>query len=127
MSDEFRSTMRWMLKTDWACGGASIPASSVLEAPANIVTGALDGEIRWQGWTVRPPLPLDAIALDTDSATQMQVWYPAYLHHQLQCAPGVRADLKARQAAEANWKATRQRISLEIVSDDLKARLKEGG
>jgi hypothetical protein len=115
MLDEFRSTMKWMLREDWCCGSASIPSGTVLEGPCHVVTGELDGPIVWQGHVVRPPLPLSAIALDTDAATQMQDWYHHSLWHQLFCAPGVAPDLKARREAIANWRSTRERIALDIA------------
>jgi hypothetical protein len=67
----------------WCCGSLSIPASTILEAQCNLVTGEIEGEIRWGGSVVRPPLPIDCVALDTDSATQMAEWYPA---HSITCS-----------------------------------------
>jgi len=61
--------MKWQLAGDWPVGPAVIPAGTVL-------TGVLgpDGKL-----VVSPPLtaplPLNAVALDTDAALQMCMWY----------------------------------------------------
>jgi hypothetical protein len=117
-------TMSWRINGDWNCGSLSIPSGTVLHGPCHMVTRELDGPIVWEGRTVTLPLPLNVIALDDDAATMMQVWHPSYLHHALLCAPGVKANLAALREAKADWAETCERMRLDAINEDLKARLK---
>jgi hypothetical protein len=61
--------MRWQLAGPWPIGPAVIPAGTIITA----VVGP-DGGLVFDH-TVRPPMPINAAALDHEAALQMCMWY----------------------------------------------------
>ena len=89
--------MRWQLRgAGWPVGHPhcpqSIPAGTILSGVAG-PDGELAEPPTWHGQTLPMPMPLDAGALDEESALQMCMWYDESATiggwHQLHFAPGI--------------------------------------
>ena len=60
--------MRFQLLGLWPIGQYTIPADTVIEV--------IDGKANWNGVELRPPLPMNAKALDQSAYIAMCEWYP---------------------------------------------------
>ena len=58
--------MKWQLAGDWPAGPAVIPAGTILTGDVGP-----DGKLVFDNTAVSAPLPLNAVAQDTDAALQM--------------------------------------------------------
>jgi hypothetical protein len=90
--------MKWLLRGDWPVSQGCIPADTIISAIAR------DGELveapKWNGVTLPPPMPLNAVALDEEAALMMLKWHPEQWHR-LYFGPGIDPDtIKARAAAK---------------------------
>ena len=95
--------MRWQLRgAGWPVGHPhcpqSIPAGTILSGVAG-PDGELAEPPTWHGQTLPMPMPLDAGALDEESALQMCMWFDQELWHRLVFAPSIDRDAVMARAA----------------------------
>ena len=94
--------MRWQLAGPWPVGPAVIPAGTIITA----VVGP-DGGLVFDR-TVRPPMPINAAALDHEAALQTCMWYEETDTvggwHQLLFHPGIdREAIFAQARHKKRW------------------------
>jgi hypothetical protein len=88
--------MKWQLAQDWPITNGPIPASTILVGIGD-GKGGLAAPPSWRGQPLpvdtNRPMPLEAIAMDSEASAIMKSWYSNYegldLRYRLQFGPGV--------------------------------------
>jgi len=84
--------VRWQLVGDWPLAGHIVPSGTALEGVAG-ADGSLAKPPTWNNQALPTPLPINARALDQESALQMCLWYEETDSiggwHQLHFADGI--------------------------------------